>query len=208
MQNSCYIIGGGLFEGIEIKKREGDLIIAADKGYDFAKGCGIEPDIILGDFDSISKKPEGSNVLIYPEEKDDTDTMIAIKYALAHGYKNLVLFCCMGNRLDHTLANIQSIAYASRMGANVVMHGRDTDCYAVTNGILTFDFPVHGIVSVFCIGKNAVGVNLVGLKYPLNDATLIGDFPIGTSNEFLGEPASIFVRNGTLLVIHIKALDK
>ena len=111
----CLIIAGGDYAPIE--PEEGDYILACDKGYAWCRREGIVPDLILGDFDSYGGKlPEGVPVLRFPAEKDDTDTMLAVRWASEQGFKALRLCCCFGGRLDHLLSNVETLHYAAALG--------------------------------------------------------------------------------------------
>lgn len=200
----CIIIAAGEFDGADIRRRPCDLVIAADAGCDRARAMGLEPDVILGDFDSISSVPVGKLVLRYPVEKDDTDTLIAIKYGIERGYRDFELFFCLGGRLDHALANISSIAYASQRGAKAVIRSDAVDIYAVTDGELIFAPSVRGGLSVFAHGSDAMGVTISGLKYALENGSLSAFYPLGVSNSFVGSASRISVSDGTLIVMHMK----
>ena len=106
MKGLCAIISGGEYSPMDdIKAAE--YIIACDRGYSYAKRSGIVPDLLLGDFDSYTGKlPEGAAVERLPREKDDTDTMHAVRRALELGFTRISLYCALGGRLDHTLANL------------------------------------------------------------------------------------------------------
>ncbi|MFH1880111.1 MAG: thiamine diphosphokinase, partial [Bacillota bacterium] len=116
-------------------------------------------------------------------------------------YRTFVFYGASGGRADHTYANLQLLAGASRQGCVCRMVCPECDVYAVTNGKLRLPEQKSGkIVSVFCHGGRAEGVTLRGLKYPLQGAVLTADRPLGVSNETTGEEAAISVRNGTLLI--------
>ena len=122
---TCLIISGGSFAKLPGQRLKADYVIACDKGLEYADKYGIKPDVIAGDFDSVpadlGKDIDKRDALIlrYPKEKDDTDTLIAVKYALGKGYRNIILVCALGNRTDHLLANLQTAHYAAKEGAIV-----------------------------------------------------------------------------------------
>ena len=200
----CYIVGAVKTE-YKICKKSGDYIIAADKGYE---NLGAEKaDLVLGDFDSLGYVPEGENVLRFPEYKDDTDTMLAVKIGLEKGYGKFVITGGMGGRLDHTIANIQTLAYLATHGAKGYLVG-DRECAAVIkNSSLSFTAGAEGNISVFAVGTEARGITLEGLKYPLDNATLTCDFPLGVSNSFTGLPSKVTVGQGMALIIWSGGLD-
>ncbi len=207
MKNICFVVGAGEFSESGLGISPGDIVIAADGGYEHLKRIGLEADIVLGDFDS-SEAPRHPNVIRHPAMKDDTDMMLAVKTGLEMGYKNFILLGGLGGRLDHTFSNIQALVYLSRRGARACLAGGDLAITAVTDSALKFTGSEQGLVSVFCSGDNAEGVSLNGLKYPLSDAVLAGDMPIGVSNEFTGEAAEISVRKGTLVIFWNDCLEK
>lgn len=178
---------------------EGDLVIAADAGY--RQLGGLRADLVVGDFDSLGYVPQGENVLVLPDHKDDTDTHYAVKLGLERGYTRFVLLGGVGGRLDHTLANIQTLAYLTAHGARGCLLGDDVSLAMVQDGSLSFYGEPRGTISVFAHGGTAVGVTLEGLLYPLDQATVTTDFPIGVSNVFTGKPARVTAARGRLLVV-------
>lgn len=200
MPNLC-VIAGAMEPGLLPPVGEDVLLIAADGGLEHLSRRGLAPDLIVGDFDSLGRVPEGDNIIRHPVEKDDTDTMLAIKTGLARGCKTFLLYGCMGGRLDHTYANLQALLYLARHDAAGYLLGQGTAASAVRNGRLDFAAGHRGNISVFCPDGEARGVTLAGLYYPLRDAVLTSGFPLGVSNQFTGEAASVVVRDGALLVI-------
>ena len=178
-----------------------DLLIAADRGWEHLRRQGLTPHLIVGDFDSLGWTPEGENVICHPVEKDDTDTMLAIKTGLERGYRDFVLYGCLGGRLDHAYANLQALVFLARRGASGWLLGEGLAVTAIRNGRLDFSPGHEGVISVFCPDGEARGVTLTGLHYPLQDAVLTSAFPLGVSNRFTGEAASVSVEDGTLLVM-------
>lgn len=199
MSALCIIIGA-MEPGNLLPPKKNDLLIAADGGLDHLSRRHLTPHLIVGDFDSLGRIPEGDNIICHPVEKDDTDTMLAIKTGLARGYKKFLLYGCLGGRLDHTYANLQALLYLARRGAAGFLVGQGMAATVIRNGELKFSSYV-GNISVFCPDGEARGVNLAGLHYPLRDAVLTSAFPLGVSNQFTGQPASVSVRDGSLLVM-------
>lgn len=198
----CYIIGACQPGEIVIDRQRPAFVIAADAGLRRLEEQGIAPDLILGDFDSLEQPPAGTNVLRYPVEKDDTDSMLAVKVGLERGFRTFVLYGCLGGpRPDHTYANYQTLVWLARHGGRGYLIGDGWAVTAVRNGTLTFGSGRTGSVSVFCPDGEARGVTLRGLYYPLEDHTLTSGFPLGVSNHFTGAAASVSVREGTLLVM-------
>lgn len=195
------IVGAGDISGTKLIIPDGAFVIAADAGLKYLNSAGIAPDLIVGDFDSLGEVPIGSNIIAHEPEKDDTDMLLAVREALKRKAEQLVIYGGMGGRPDHEYANIQTLAYIAGHGARGYLVGRGSICTVIKNGALTFGSDMQGIISVFCVGEKADGVDLVGLKYPLNNHTLTCDYPLGVSNEFQGAPSTVTVRNGMLLVM-------
>ncbi len=196
----CYIVGA-MADRLPDIPRDNSLVIAADGGLVALKRVGIEPDLIVGDFDSLGWIPEGENVIKHPVMKDDTDMMLAVKLAFQRGYRNIHIFGGLGGRTDHTIANIQTLAYIAGQGGTGFLSGGGEVMTVVKNGCLTFPAHCEGTVSVFAFGGIARGVCEDGLLYGLDNARLTADDPMGVSNEFVGSESRISVHDGMLLVI-------
>lgn len=198
----CYVVGAmPLDPGFTISPGPEDLVIAADKGYQTLTGMGITPHLVVGDFDSLGAPPDHPHVLRLPKIKDETDMGFALGQGLERGYRRFLLLGGLGGRLGHTVANLQLLAWLSARGASGALLGGGEAACAVVNGRLEFPPDMQGFVSVFCTSGTARGVDLTGLKYPLDKAELTGDFPLGVSNEFTGLPAAVSVEEGALLVV-------
>ncbi len=203
----CLIIAGGRFSAIESERLKADYVIACDKGAEYAGKYGIRPNIITGDMDSVSPEALGIAeegdipILRYPKEKDDTDTLIAVKHALSDGYREIVLVCALGNRLDHEFANIQAAHFAAKEGALVKFYDDKEEIIVFSDSGVTIPASVNVSVSVFSLDDRSEGVCISGTKYEVNDAVLTNTFPIGVSNEFKEKQAAISVRKGSLMVI-------
>ena len=198
---TCVIFCAGGFSGLIEEITADDFVIAADGGLVHTNALGITPNGILGDFDSLGYVPTGSTV--FPVEKDDTDAMLAVRKGLELGYTRFLLYGSLdGPRLDHTVANFQTLQYLADRGAQGYLVGKNYIVTVVRNGSLAFPATAEGIVSVFCIGADAGGVTIAGLQYPLTDSTLTAGFPLGVSNHFIGQAARISVENGSLLVLY------
>lgn len=207
----CIIICAGDLEISQIPIKENDLVIAVDGGYMYSRVLEITPDVIIGDFDSLEEpyasevreleESESARVIRLEREKDDTDTMAAIRYGLQAGCRDFHLYAAMGGRLEHTIANLQSLLFLKKNGAK----GYLWDAFSMTTVIreesLSFQKSMEGMLSVFAVDGDAKGVTETGLKYELHDAVLENSFPKGISNEFIGEEATVSVRDGALLVL-------
>jgi len=197
---NCIIFCAGEFDALISPLQPGDFIIAADGGLRHLEALGIQPDEILGDFDSLGYVPNHSRV--YPVRKDDTDAMLAIRRGLSLEMKSFFLYGGMdGPRPDHTLANYQALQFLADSGAWGYLIGKSYIATVIQNGRLVFPPVEDGILSVFALGADAARVTLEGLSYPLSDSILTSSFPLGVSNHFTGNKAVISVREGSLLVL-------
>lgn len=194
----CVIFCAGHFQGLA-EPLEG-ITIAADGGLVHMKQLRLTPDVILGDFDSLGYVPQ--NAKVFPVEKDDTDTMLAVRKGLEMGCDRFVLYGALeGPRLDHTVANFQTLQFLADRGAQGFLVGKDSVVTVIKNSSLTLPARKEGVVSVFCMGKDAHGVGIQGLQYPLEKGTLTAGFPLGVSNHFVGKAAEISVEDGSLLIV-------
>lgn len=198
----CYVVGAmSLSLSLRPCPALGDYVIAADRGYDSLMAYGVNPDLVVGDFDSLGEVPNHPNVIQLPAEKDDTDMVFALRQGLDLGYRRFVMLGGVGGRLEHTLGNLQLLDWLASQGAQGFLAGEKTVATAVRNGTLTFPAAMSGYLSVLCNSGTARGVTLRGLKYPLERYTMTGSFPLGVSNQFLGRPASVSVEDGCLLLL-------
>lgn len=176
------------------------FIICADIGYMFAKEAGITPDLIIADFDSLDVAvPPEIEVSTYPSEKDDTDTGLCVSYAIDHGYDDITIIGGLGGRLDHTIANLQTMKGAKEKGVNIRMLSMGNEVFIQKNETGTYK-KRDGYISVFA-ADTARGVYEKGTKYELTDATLTSSFPLGVSNEIVADEAEITVEDGLIFVI-------
>lgn len=197
----CVIFCAGGFEKLARPIEPDDYILAADGGFAHLQRLGLAPHGIIGDFDSLGYIPE--NAQVFPVEKDDTDAMLAVRKGLELGYKEFILYGALdGPRLDHTVANLQTLLFLESHGARGTLVGLRYLITTVKDGVLRLPRADSGVVSVFCLGQPATGVTIRGLKYELTSGELRHDFPLGVSNRFIGKEASVAVENGALLVMY------
>ena len=197
----CYIAGAGSWYGKNFVPDPDDFVIAADGGYLHLKERDIRTDLLIGDFDSMNK-PEFDNVQTFRREKDDTDLFLAVKEGYSRGYRRFVLYGATGGeRFDHTLGNLQVLTWLAKRGASALLHDCGGTVGTLNNGKIVFSAGAKGYLSVISVDEKAESVTLNGLKYPLENGTLTNDYPLGVSNEFIGEKAEISVLSGTLLLI-------
>lgn len=196
----CVIFCAAECDGLARPIAAGAFVIAADGGLRHTQKLGITPDAVLGDFDSLGYTPAGADV--FPVEKDDTDTMLAVRLGLRQGCGEFVIYGGLdGPRLDHTVANFQTLQFLADRGAKGYLVGNRMLVTVVKNGVLRFPAGLSGTISVFCMGADAEGVTERGLFYSLENGTLTSGFPLGVSNHFTGEKAEISVEKGSLLVL-------
>ncbi len=207
----CIIIAAGDLTVGSVNVMEDDLIIAVDGGLGYCSVLELEPDIILGDFDSVSEQEKEAIVLLkqqiperiveLPCEKDDTDTLAAIRIGLEKGYDRFLIYGGTGGRLEHTMANIQCLLYLKNHNATgYLMDGSGMICVLQNEEVRLRD-NLEGYMSLFSLGKEARGVTIHGMKYELENTVLTNDFPVGISNEFVGKEALVRVADGELLMI-------
>lgn len=205
---ACLIISGGEYSAVDEKiVSKCEFVIACDKGIEYAQKMNVKVDLALGDFDSFSGGYEKielngkMHVVRLPAEKDDTDTFVAIKEAVTRGFKDIVIACALGKRLDHELANMQSAVYAVKNGARVEMISRNENLYFFSNGKVTLERREGFSLSVFSLSDKCEEVFERGTKYTLENAILENSFPVGVSNEWAEDVAEISVGKGIILVV-------
>ena len=200
--NRCFIFAAGSFYGLRERPGPGDFVIAADAGYEICLKEVLQPDLLLGDFDSMEPPANFAQVRRLPVEKDDTDTLAALKVGLEQMYDTFYIYGGTGGkRLDHTLANLQSLLFLRRRGARGFLYDDDFIWTVLENEALMIPRTVEwGLFSAFCLGDQAEGVDEEGFQYPLRDALLTPDVPLGVSNHILEPEARIAVRKGALAV--------
>ena len=183
--------------------KETDFVICADKGWQNAAKRGIRPDMIVGDFDS-SPYPENADasVTVLPVIKDDTDTFYIARYVVENGYTDVLMLGLIGGkRIEHTVANVQTLLYLAENRINATAMDRYSAIMVIKDGTVVLPDMPGKFFSLFSMGDRAEAVSIKGAKYPLADYTITNSFPIGVSNEFIGEEVEISVKNGSLLLI-------
>lgn len=196
----CIVFCAAGFDELAQTITSDDYIVAADGGVRHVMALSLDPHAILGDFDSLGYVPRGAEV--FPVEKDDTDAMLAVRHGLERGFREFLIYGGLdGQRLDHTVANYQTLQFLADNGAKGYLIGKDYIVAVIKNETVRFAKTAEGIISLFCLGADAKGVSLQGLQYPLEKGTLSSGFPLGVSNHFVGEEAEIRVENGSLLAM-------
>lgn len=210
-EKKCIIIGAGDLTVGALEVQEGDLVIAVDGGLSYCGILEVEPDILIGDFDSVSEKERQAveelarqipdRVIRLQPQKDETDMLAALKLGMEWGYRSFRIYGGTGGRLDHTLANIQCLLYLKKNGAVGYLCDGASLIFVIKNEEISFQPTMEGYLSLFTLGQEAKGVSIRGMKYPLDNYTMRNDFPIGISNEFIGEQGSVTVEDGELVGI-------
>ncbi len=180
----------------------GDFICAADAGYQALISAGIEPDLLIGDFDSMDAPDASCETIRLPVVKDDTDTVYAVREGFRRGFDRFVLYGALGgSRVSHTFANVQLLSMIAEMGGSGELVQGRTRVFLLRQGeVRTFPPGTKGILSVFSLTESAE-VSLSGLFYPLDHGTLNRNFPLGVSNHFTGDPSEIAVHRGEVLAV-------
>ena len=205
----CVIIGAADikdYERIKIYLQKDDFYIFCDAGLKHREALGIKPNLIIGDFDSYPKEEalkQGAETIVLPCEKDDTDTVFAVKEGMRRGFSEFLLLGVIGQRLDHTIGNVSILLMLDEAGR----HGMIVDDYSemsLVGQAPTYIDESFSYFSVLNISGKAEGVTIEGAKYPLKDAVISCDYQYGVSNEVLaGKRATVSVADGRLLLIKV-----
>lgn len=199
----CVIFAGSPERGVPcLTPPDAALTLCADSGLRLARALGREPDCVLGDFDSLGGVPENLRVLTAPREKDDTDTLLAVRYALEQGFRKIQIFGAFGGRADHSFANLQLLDFLLDHGASGLLVGAG-DFAVLQDSARAWHYPKKDgfSLSLFSWSERCEGVCTNGLRYPLCGGTLYRNFPRGVSNEITQPLASVQISRGRLLVM-------
>ncbi len=207
METYCLIISGGDYAPLGDDTPAPGLIIACDKGYLYADRLNIRPDLIIGDFDSAPVPCGDIPVMRVPCRKDDTDTMLAVKFALNKGYRDLTIACAFGGRLDHTLANLQAGAFAAERGGRARLAGSDTEAFISGSGSISLRRRPGWSLSLFSLSDQCTGVSISGTNYDCGNISLTNRFPLGISNSWRDDEAVISLNSGIILIVLSKLKD-
>lgn len=183
-----------------------DLVVCADRGLLHAQALGLMPHLVLGDFDSLpgglqAAMASGAHVEQVPRAKDETDTHLALRAAVAQGARRLVLAGGIGSRLDHTVANLL-LAPGLPDGFTLTLVNEQNLVHVLPPGKrLILDGGTGGFVSLLPLSPTAAGIDTTGLRWSLAGATLAWGESRGVSNEIEAPHATVQCRAGWLLVI-------
>ena len=206
----CVIIGGasiGDYDAVCRRLRPDDYVIYCDCGLRHMDGLGVEPDLIVGDFDSYSNPEYDTETIVLPCEKDDTDTVFAVKEALRRGFEDFLLIGVVGERLDHTLGNVSILLMLDSEGKEGTIIDDYSEMEIVSDRcempcIIDDSYVYFSLIN---ISGTARGVNIRGAKYTLENAEITCEYQYGVSNEVLtGCTAEVSVGEGRLLLVKVR----
>ena len=199
------IYTGGEINAANITERPTteDLVIAADSGWNNAKSLGVEPALLLGDFDSLGKQnlPDGPEIYQVPAEKDLTDTQLAVEMALSRGATEILIIGGLSGRLDHTLSNLAILAHLNEKKIPSTMTDGQNRARFVRNSGALIPRGGYKYLSLIAADKVVKGVSVKGCKYPLENAKLKSTHQYAVSNEIEGNCALVEVKKGGLYII-------
>lgn len=200
----CIIVGGAdinNYDFIRESLQSDDYVIFCDSGLKHLSALQVKPSLIVGDFDSHENPHLDTETIVLPCEKDDTDTVYAMKEAIKRGFDTFLLIGVVGGRLDHTLGNISMLLYLDSHGCK----GTIIDDYSemeIISSAPAYIEDKYEFFSLLNITGCAKGITIQNAKYPLNDGEITCEYQYGVSNEVLpGKTAIVSVREGKLLLI-------
>lgn len=203
----CVIVGGADIIDYEKTReylRQEDFVIFCDCGLRHMENLGADADLIVGDFDSFNNPCLETETIVLPCEKDDTDTVFAVKEALKRGFDSFLLLGVIGQRIDHTLGNVSVLKMLYDKGLPAVIVDDYCEMQAVGKEVAYIDdrYPYFSLINIF--GKTK-GITIKNAKYPLSDAEITCDYQYGVSNEVVkGKRAEVSVGDGCILLVKIK----
>ncbi|MBR3068760.1 MAG: thiamine diphosphokinase [Lachnospiraceae bacterium] len=202
----CVIVGGADIRDygrIRELLTEEMVFIFCDSGLRHMEALGRKPDLIVGDFDSHENPHMDVETIVLPHVKDDTDTVFAVKEALRRGFEEFLLIGVVGGRLDHTLGNVAILLMLDSAGKKAVIADDFSDMEIVSRerALIPDRYPYFSLLNITGTAK---GVTIRNALYPLSDAEITCEYPIGVSNEVLpGKTAEVTVKEGRLLIIKV-----
>ena len=200
----CVIVGGAPitdYQAVRGYLRADDFVICCDCGLRHREGLGIQPSLIVGDFDSADDPRLPVETIILPREKDDTDTFFAAKEGVRRGFDSFLLLGVIGGRLDHSLCNLSILYYLDSLDKKALAVDDFSEIEVISGQPACVEdrYPYFSLLN---LSGTAEGVTIRGAKYPLENASITCDYQYGVSNEALpGQTAQISVKHGRLLLI-------
>ena len=201
-RRAVVIAGGEIisYERVRSFLKPEDYYIFCDSGLFHKEGLNVEPDLIIGDFDSHEKVDTGSEIITLPEMKDDTDSLSGVKLALKRGFKDFLLLGMTGRRMDHTLCNLYLLSYIkSHDGKALIVD--DWSEMEVVEKEEVFISDSYAYFSLIAWKGKCEGVNIENALYPLSSAVIEPEYQYGISNEPLKGGSRGWVEKGSLLLI-------
>lgn len=202
----CVIVGGAEIQNyprIRQYLKPDDFMVYCDCGLRHRWSLNAEPNLIVGDFDSHPNPHISVETIVLPREKDDTDTVFAVKEALRRGFEQFLLIGVIGGRLDHTLGNVSLLLMLDAQGKRAKIVDDYSEMELVSHHIARTDGR-FSYFSVLNISGTASGVTIKNAKFPLENAEISCEYQYGISNEVLpGCTAEVSVRNGNALLIKV-----
>lgn len=202
----CVIVGGAdieRYDRIRVRLREDDFFICCDSGLKHRAGLGIIPNLIVGDFDSHENPHLDIETIVLPCEKDDTDTVFAVKEALKRGFQDFLLVGVIGGRLDHTLGNVSLLLMLDAQGKSAVALDDCSELEMVSDRPVQIEdrYPYFSLLNISGLAQ---GITIRNAKFPLSNAEITCEYQYGISNEVLpGMTAEVSVENGRLLLVKV-----
>ena len=215
MKDTIIVSGGNIHKDFALdflkkNKTENTCLIAADRGVEFFMGTDLEPDVAVGDFDSISAEGakymetlKHTEIRRLKPEKDDSDTQSAANYAIEQGTERIMILGATGNRIDHLMANFGLLMLGKTKQVQIVLVDAYNYLSLIESGMILKKEEQFGkYVSFFPIEGEVTGLTLKGFKYPLNSYTLkVEDSGLTVSNEISDSEAEVTFETGKLLMI-------
>ena len=207
MMERCVIVGGADINNygfIRERLRVDDFVIFCDSGLKHMKNLQAQPSLIVGDFDSHENPHLDVETIVLPCEKDDTDTVFAVKEAIKRGFDDFLLIGVVGARLDHTLGNVSILLYLDALNKKGCIIDDYSEIEIVSNEPVSISNR-YSFFSLLNVTGCAKGITITGAKYPLVDGEISCEYQYGVSNEVLpGQVAVVSVKEGKLLLIKIR----
>ena len=200
----CVIVGGADINNYDYIRKQlsvDDFVVYCDSGLKHLEALRISPSLIVGDFDSHENPHLDVETIVLPCEKDDTDTVFAVKEAIKRGFADFLLIGVIGARFDHSLGNVSILLYLDSLG----IKGKIIDDYSemeLVSSEPAFIDDSYSFFSLLNVSGTARGITIENAKYPLNNAEITCEYQYGISNEVLsGQTAKVTVSNGKLLLV-------
>ena len=200
----CVIVGGaGInnYDYIRSRLYVDDYIVFCDSGLRHLEPLQVKPSLIVGDFDSHDNPYLDVETIVLPCEKDDTDTVFAVKEAIKRGFDDFLLIGVVGARLDHTLGNVSILLYLDSFGKKGIIIDDYSEMEIVSNEPAYIE-DSYAFFSLLNVSGTAKGITIENAKYLLNNAEITCEYQYGVSNEVLpGKTAKVSILEGKLLLI-------